>query len=103
MSSSTGIISMASLIMCECSLRSSVSVGDAFRRNISTLKKTTILSNPARTFQRITQALTTDRPKCDNNQQKRKELREKNHPPEERTEYTQTHCPCLCDQEVCLG
>ena len=37
------IISRASLIMCSCSKRSSVSVGDAFRRNIRTLNKTECL------------------------------------------------------------
>ena len=40
-----GIISMASLIMRENLIRSSVSVGDAFRRSISTLKKETICRN----------------------------------------------------------
>jgi hypothetical protein len=39
----TSIISRASLIMCECSKWSSVSVGDAFRRNIRTLNRTECL------------------------------------------------------------
>src|SRR6266702_7611484 len=47
---STAIISRASLTMCEYSTRISVSVGDAFRRSISTLKNR--MFQLARTFQR---------------------------------------------------
>src|ERR1700761_3953206 len=85
--STTGIISRASLTMCEYSTWSSVSVGDAFRRNIRTLKKN--MSKPARALQGIT--LTTDSTgkRSNNDQQSERSRGEKNQSPEGRVRWTQ--------------
>ena len=65
-------------------------------------KKRTIMSNPARTFQGITLALTTNKPRFKENQQSERAGREDNSP-EERIKHIQTQCPYLCAQEACLG
>src|ERR1700761_8518813 len=86
--STAGIISRASLTMCEYSTWSSVSVGDAFRRNIRTLKKN--MSKPAKSLEGITLTTDSTSKRCDNDQQGESSWGEKNQSPEGRVKGTQT-------------